>query len=122
LFALSARFPPAASWSRKQGDVRGPVIQEIERQASEAWGMGRAIAAVDYMQVVVPGVVRPNDMSSNPGLEFGNAAASEDPEHGGSGERSGNKRKRARVRKALGADYDVGGGDGGDDDDDSRAG
>jgi hypothetical protein len=34
--------------------VRAAVIGEIERQASEAWGMGKAIAAVDYMQVVIP--------------------------------------------------------------------
>ena len=34
------------------------VLREIERQASEAWGMGQAIAAVDYMRVVIPAVPR----------------------------------------------------------------
>jgi ribonuclease Z len=29
-------------------------MREIERQASEAWGMGNAQAAWDFMRVVIP--------------------------------------------------------------------
>lgn len=29
-------------------------MREIERQASEAWGMGQACAAWDYMNIIIP--------------------------------------------------------------------
>ncbi|KAE9406479.1 hypothetical protein BT96DRAFT_934211 [Gymnopus androsaceus JB14] len=34
--------------------IRANVIAEIERQATEAWGMGTARAAWDYMRVAIP--------------------------------------------------------------------
>jgi ribonuclease Z len=54
--------------------VRAAVIEEIERQASEAWGMGKAVAAVDYMQVVIPA-----------GTETTNEAEPEPSDTGGGG-------------------------------------
>jgi ribonuclease Z len=44
------RFPAP----RNSRDVRAAVMSEIERQASEAWGMGTAKAAWDFMRVVIP--------------------------------------------------------------------
>jgi len=34
--------------------VRAAVMREIERQASVAWGMGQAVAASDFMHVIIP--------------------------------------------------------------------
>ncbi|KAH7915975.1 beta-lactamase-like protein [Hygrophoropsis aurantiaca] len=38
----------------RKNDIRVAIIKEIERQATEAWGMGRAQAAVDYKRIIVP--------------------------------------------------------------------
>lgn len=41
-------------------------MNEIERQATEAWGTGtRAIAAYDFMQIVIP-AEKPDSQSSRP--------------------------------------------------------
>ncbi|KAG8841837.1 hypothetical protein FRB91_004640 [Serendipita sp. 411] len=59
MFSPGGQSPPSPN--AKPRDARNPVRQEaslvmseIERQASEAWGMGRAIAAVDLMTVEIP--------------------------------------------------------------------
>lgn len=50
---IGARFPAPQDHRRSQITQRVAVMQEIERQASEAWGMGRAQVAVDFMKVEV---------------------------------------------------------------------
>ncbi|KII88763.1 hypothetical protein PLICRDRAFT_110762 [Plicaturopsis crispa FD-325 SS-3] len=50
---IGGRFPAPRN-DRGIGALRTGVMREIERQASEAWGMGRAEAAWDFMQVVIP--------------------------------------------------------------------
>ncbi|KAJ7349458.1 beta-lactamase-like protein [Mycena albidolilacea] len=48
---IGGRFPAP----RHDHDPRLPVMREIERQATEAWGCGRyAMAAWDFMRVAVP--------------------------------------------------------------------
>ncbi|KAF8212492.1 beta-lactamase-like protein [Mycena galopus ATCC 62051] len=48
---IGGRFPAP----RHDRDPRLPVMREIERQATEAWGSGRhAMAAWDFMRVAVP--------------------------------------------------------------------
>ncbi|KAG6376052.1 beta-lactamase-like protein [Boletus reticuloceps] len=50
---IGSRF--AAPRQSKNGhDVRFAVIEEISRQASEAWGMGHAQVAFDFMRVNIP--------------------------------------------------------------------
>ncbi|KAG6334932.1 hypothetical protein ID866_4149 [Astraeus odoratus] len=53
LMAISKRFP-APRQLQGPRDVRFSVIDEISRQASEAWGIGRAEVAFDYMKVTIP--------------------------------------------------------------------
>lgn len=48
---IADRFPAPKP---KSNDVRFAVINEIARQASEAWGMGCAQVAFDYMKVGIP--------------------------------------------------------------------
>ncbi|KAJ3742062.1 beta-lactamase-like protein [Lentinula detonsa] len=49
------RFPaPNSAEGYRLTSIRSNVIAEIERQASEAWGMGTARAAWDFMRVAVP--------------------------------------------------------------------
>ncbi|KAI6038978.1 beta-lactamase-like protein [Pisolithus marmoratus] len=50
---IGSRFPAPRQY-QGEGDVRFSVIDEISRQASEAWGMGRAEVAFDYMRVTIP--------------------------------------------------------------------
>jgi len=54
---FSAKFPPPGPVNRdrpqNQRDLRSAVLMEIERQASEAWGMGRAVCAWDLLKVDV---------------------------------------------------------------------
>lgn len=47
------RFPAPRQF-KNEGDVRFAVIDEISRQASEAWGMGHAQVAYDFMRVNIP--------------------------------------------------------------------
>jgi ribonuclease Z len=42
-------------------DTRFAVIAEIERQASEAWGDGKAIVAYDFMRISIPGELSEED-------------------------------------------------------------
>ncbi|KAH8111177.1 beta-lactamase-like protein [Phellopilus nigrolimitatus] len=49
---FSGKFPAP---SPNRHDRRRAVMSEIERQASETWGMGHAIAAYDYLRVDIPG-------------------------------------------------------------------
>ncbi|KAL4064315.1 hypothetical protein J3A83DRAFT_581907 [Scleroderma citrinum] len=49
---IGSRFPAPRQLQGPQ-DVRFSVIDEISRQASDAWGMGRAEVAFDYMKVVI---------------------------------------------------------------------
>ncbi|THU99365.1 hypothetical protein K435DRAFT_777033 [Dendrothele bispora CBS 962.96] len=49
---IGGRFP--APGPNDRNPIRGNVIAEIERQASEAWGMGTARAAWDFMRVAIP--------------------------------------------------------------------
>ncbi|KAJ3770998.1 beta-lactamase-like protein [Lentinula raphanica] len=52
---IGGRFPtPIASEGARITNIRSNVITEIERQANEAWGMGTARVAWDYMRVAVP--------------------------------------------------------------------
>lgn len=74
------RFPAPAY----KNDRRRFVMAEIERQASQAWGHGKAIAAYDFMQIVVPALPTPS--SSRTSGEFSG---------GNTGPRS-SKRKRFR--------------------------
>ncbi|KAK7466922.1 hypothetical protein VKT23_003986 [Stygiomarasmius scandens] len=48
---IGGRFP--APGPNDRNPIRANVITEIERQASEAWGMGKALAAWDFMRVAV---------------------------------------------------------------------
>ncbi|KAI5119212.1 hypothetical protein M0805_007723 [Coniferiporia weirii] len=50
---FSGKFPAPSPYRH---DRRHAVMAEIERQASEAWGLGLALAAYDYMRVDIPGV------------------------------------------------------------------
>lgn len=52
------RFP-APRQLKKGHDVRFAVIDEISRQASEAWGMGYAQVAFDFMRVGIPATSTP---------------------------------------------------------------
>lgn len=45
---------PAPHFPYRRGDVRLAVMNEFERQASEAWGMGKAKVAYDYMRITIP--------------------------------------------------------------------
>lgn len=47
------RFP--APHENERDQTKKNVILEIERQASEAWGAGRADAAYDFMRIEIPG-------------------------------------------------------------------
>lgn len=47
----TVRFP--APWPNRR-DRRRAVMLEIARQASEAWGMGTAITAHDFMRYEIP--------------------------------------------------------------------
>ncbi|KAL5534910.1 hypothetical protein ACEPAF_3000 [Sanghuangporus sanghuang] len=49
---FSAKFPAPIPHRR---DRRRLVMGEIERQASAAWGLGRALAATDFMRIDIPG-------------------------------------------------------------------
>ncbi|KAJ3877494.1 hypothetical protein F5051DRAFT_5852 [Lentinula edodes] len=52
---LGGRFPlPNPNEGYRVKSVRSNVIAEIERQATEAWGMGTARAAWDFMRVAIP--------------------------------------------------------------------
>ncbi|KAJ4488240.1 beta-lactamase-like protein [Lentinula aciculospora] len=52
---IGGRFPaPNPSEGYRLKSIRSNVIAEIERQASEVWGMGMARAAWDFMRVAVP--------------------------------------------------------------------
>jgi len=58
---IGSRFPaPQNANRRRLKDTRVAVMQEVERQASEAWGMGTAQAAVDYMRVEVNAIKEPD--------------------------------------------------------------
>lgn len=50
---IGSRFAAPRQYQGER-DVRFSVIDEISRQASEAWGMGRAEVAFDYMRMTVP--------------------------------------------------------------------
>jgi len=50
---IGNRFP-APRQLKNERDVRFAVIDEISRQASEAWGMGHAQVAHDFMRVNIP--------------------------------------------------------------------
>ena len=51
---IGSRFPAVQNSNGKRTrDLRVAVMKEVERQASEAWGMGNARAAVDFMKVWV---------------------------------------------------------------------
>lgn len=50
---IGSRFTAPRQYQGEK-DVRFSVIDEISRQASEAWGMGRAEVAFDYMRMTVP--------------------------------------------------------------------
>lgn len=51
---IGSRFPaPYFNPRQKKESIRTTIIREIERQASEAWGLGNAEAAVDFMRVNV---------------------------------------------------------------------
>jgi hypothetical protein len=49
---LSRRFP--APHERDRDETKRNVIAEIERQATEAWGGGNAVAAHDFLTVTIP--------------------------------------------------------------------
>ncbi|THH03316.1 hypothetical protein EW145_g6355 [Phellinidium pouzarii] len=51
---FSGKFPAPIP---RRNDRRGAVMAEIERQASEAWGMGPAIAAYDFLRIEIPGSI-----------------------------------------------------------------
>ncbi|KIK63869.1 hypothetical protein GYMLUDRAFT_222288 [Collybiopsis luxurians FD-317 M1] len=52
---IGGRFPaPDSNTSYRVQGIRANVLAEIERQASEAWGMGSARVAWDFMRVSVP--------------------------------------------------------------------
>ncbi|KAF9066856.1 beta-lactamase-like protein [Rhodocollybia butyracea] len=52
---IGGRFPaPNPNEGYRLKGVRTNVIAEIERQATEAWGMGNARAAWDFMRVGIP--------------------------------------------------------------------
>ncbi|KAF8448066.1 beta-lactamase-like protein [Boletus edulis BED1] len=50
---IGIRFT-APRQSKNRHDVRFAMIEEISRQASEAWGMGHAQVAFDFMRVDIP--------------------------------------------------------------------
>lgn len=52
--SLSARRFPAPKQRKNPQDARFAVIAEIERQASEAWGDGKAVVAHDFMRFSIP--------------------------------------------------------------------
>ncbi|KAF5376535.1 hypothetical protein D9757_008283 [Collybiopsis confluens] len=64
---IGGRFPaPDANTSYRLKGVRANVITEIERQASEAWGMGTARAAWDFMHVTIPALESsPQDVNAH---------------------------------------------------------
>lgn len=70
LNSCSHRFPAPYKYSRNSSDTRATVLQEIERQASQAWGMGKAQAAIDFMWVDLPHPGPPQEMSENSQVEF----------------------------------------------------
>ncbi|KAF9050723.1 Metallo-hydrolase/oxidoreductase [Hymenopellis radicata] len=52
---IGSRFTlPSSDQSERVFQIRQAVMLEIERQASEAWGMGRAKTARDFMRVDIP--------------------------------------------------------------------
>jgi ribonuclease Z len=54
---IGSRFPaPQSSNWKRMRDSRVAAMKEVERQASEAWGEGKAQAAVDFMRVEVDAV------------------------------------------------------------------
>ena len=55
------RFP-APAFAR---DRRHLVMAEIERQASQAWGMGKAIAAYDFLRIDIPAKVPGTSVAVN---------------------------------------------------------
>lgn len=52
--SLSTHRFPAPKQLKNHQDTRFVVIAEIERQASEAWGGGKAVVAYDFMRISVP--------------------------------------------------------------------
>lgn len=54
---IGSRFPAPqnSNWKRMR-EARLAVMKEVERQAGETWGMGKAQAAVDFMRVAVHAV------------------------------------------------------------------
>lgn len=59
--SLSAARFPAPKQLKNSQDTRFAVITEIERQASEAWGDGKAIVAYDFMRISIPGELSEED-------------------------------------------------------------
>ncbi|KIO13252.1 hypothetical protein M404DRAFT_122698 [Pisolithus tinctorius Marx 270] len=88
-----------------QGDARFSVIDEISRQASEAWGMGRAEVAFDYMRVTIPEprpVVEMNMGVQEPQIIEGGRMEQEWGDgDGGQGTRGGGRRGGGNDRRAV---------------------
>ena len=58
---LFLRFPAP---THHQDRRRNAIMSEFERQASEAWGLGQAIAAYDYLRIDIPPRPRVEDVAS----------------------------------------------------------
>jgi ribonuclease Z len=60
---IGSRFPaPLYSIPRRVRDTRAAIMKEVERQASEEWGMGEAQVAVDFMTVEIHAVREGGDL------------------------------------------------------------
>ncbi|TDL22426.1 hypothetical protein BD410DRAFT_723115 [Rickenella mellea] len=72
---LSAKFPTP----RYPGGKQQHVITEIERQASEAWGMGQARAAYDFAKIWIPVPAPAPSHPSHPSHPQQNPQAQQNP-------------------------------------------
>jgi len=69
LISLSTRRFPAPKQLKNSQDTRFAVIAEIERQASEAWGGGKAVVAHDFMRMAIPAELNEEDHAAMIQLE-----------------------------------------------------
>ncbi|EPQ60770.1 hypothetical protein GLOTRDRAFT_68700 [Gloeophyllum trabeum ATCC 11539] len=91
---LGARFP--APLMNNGPRIRGAVLREMERQASEAWGGGTARAALDFTKITIPPerlptpvhALGPEMMVLDGGDSNDDAPANGDGEAGGSNSQS----------------------------------
>ncbi|KAK7043707.1 hypothetical protein VNI00_008319 [Paramarasmius palmivorus] len=61
---IGSRFPYPSPTDTK--GIRANVLKEMERQATDAWGMGNARMAYDYMRVTIPTPNEHRDVEDSP--------------------------------------------------------